>query len=574
MQLTQNGSSYQLVTQSYTLTSAPDRPYLYLDDARDRRLAELCVTSSIHPAHRRDDTIRISGWQIQDQPGEIVLSLQADSSCWTSKTYRFRCQETSFQYEMEVEGQGELFEVNYFGGYYSATPRWGSGFFWSGHHFEQGFNPEPVIAENYYFPPEGGSMIDLSGVPVPGKTGWFFTPPPFCFSVRIPDGWMSLGIEAAPGQNRFTEYTYRGLETGFCLQLSYEGRTTVNGTYTLPALGIYFGQDEYDTLQQHVDALNRHGCVPPSIERTKADWWQEPIFSGWGVQCYQSAVRGGPAPGYARQSIYEDALTTLAEHDIHPITIVIDDKWQTAYGLNAVDSDKWPDLPGFVQAQHEAGRKVLLWLKAWDPDGLPLSECVVNAGSVPVGFDPTNPAFERRLREQVANMLSPHGYNADGFKIDFTARIPVGPHLRTYGDAWGLELMRLYLHILYDEAKRAKPDALIMTHTPHPYLADVVDMIRLNDINMGTDVNRAMQHRARVARIACPHAIIDTDNWPITNRDAWRRYVQLQPELGVPSLYYASHIDSTQEPLEAEDYQLIRETWARHRQQLRAARKG
>jgi hypothetical protein len=139
---------------------------------------------------------------------------------------------------------------------------------------------------------------------------------------------------------------------------------------------------------------------------------------------------------------------------------------------------------------------------------------------------------------------------------------------------WGLELMRLYLCIIYDEAKKTKRDALVMAHTPHPYLADVLDMVRLNDINTGQDIGKAMTHRARVARIACPQAVVDTDNWPITDKAAWREYTRLQPELGVPSLYYASHIDSTLEPLEAADYQLIRETWARYRKCRKLAGSG
>ena len=46
---------------------------------------------------------------------------------------------------------------------------------------------------------------------------------------------------------------------------------------------------------------------------------------------------------------------------------------------------------------------------------------------------------------------------------------------------------------------------------------------------------------------------------------AWRAYTALQPKLGVPSLYYVTHIDATGEALEAEDYRLIRETWAQYR---------
>jgi hypothetical protein len=53
------------------------------------------------------------------------------------------------------------------------------------------------------------------------------------------------------------------------------------------------------------------------------------------------------------------------------------------------------------------------------------------------------------------------------------------------------------------------------------------------------------------------------------NKAAWRAYTRLQPELGVPSLYYVTHIDSTGEALDAEDYALIRDAWAQYRDRSR-----
>jgi hypothetical protein len=304
-------------------------------------------------------------------------------------------------------------------------------------------------------------------------------------------------------------------------------------------------------------------------EHTKLGWWHSPIFCGWGAQCHLAASQGGRAPEYARQDVYEDFLKTLEAEDVNPGIVVLDDKWQSMYGENRADESKWPDLHSFIARQHAHGRKVLLWLKAWDPEGLPLEECVTNATGLPVAGDPSNPAYERRLRESIQKMISSHGYDADGFKIDFTARIPAGPGLNIHGNTWGLELMRLYLSILHSEAKRIKPDALIMTHTPHPYLEDVIDMIRLNDINGGRDVKESMTHRARVAAIACPQLSIDTDDWPMPDKAAWRAYTRLQPDLGVPSLYYVTHIDASGEALDAEDYQLIRESWARYQSKSR-----
>jgi hypothetical protein len=569
MQLTQTGGVLRLAADAYTLSFAADRPFAYLDDQFGTRLAELFVLSGVTPAGGGDDTLSIGAWQVQESSGEVVFSLTARSSAWQEKVIRFRCQPSRLIYELEVEGSQRVGEVTYFGGYYSGHVRWGSGFFWSGQRFQQAFNPEPNTDEINHFPPGEGSTIDLMGVPLPAKGDWFFTPPPFCYGFQVPQGWMGMGVQAAPGRNHYTEYRYHAQRGSFYLSLALEGHTVVDGRYQLPAIIFDFGVDEYAVLAAYVLSLHAAGSLPQPRLARQPEWWHEPIFCGWGVQCYHAAVVGGRAPDFARQPLYEDFLETLEKQQVCPGIVVLDDKWQATYGDNAVDETKWPDLHGFIDRQHAAGRKVLLWLKAWDPEGVPAGECITNGAGLPLAVDPNNIAFEKRLRESIRRMLSADGYDADGFKIDFTARIPSGPALRTAGNAWGLELMKRYLGQIYTEAKLVKPDALVMTHTPNPYLADVLDMIRLNDINMHKDVSQAMRHRARVAAIACPAAVIDTDNWPITNKADWRTYTTLQPELGVPSLYYASHIDSTKEPLTEDDYALLRTAWARYR----AARK-
>jgi hypothetical protein len=572
---------------TYTLTFAHDRPFVYLDDAAGERLAELFVLSSVHSLHALDDTTHSGDWSVEETSDWILVSLRAESSAWRNKTYSFGCHRRRFVYQIELEGDGRLAEVAYFGGYCSALPRWGSGFFRSGQHFAQGFTPEPNAEERQYFAPTSGAEIDLTGVPLPGRGDWFYTPAPFCFGFQGPSGWVGIGVEALPSAHRFTEYRYHS-GRAFHLSLAYEGQTVVQGAYRLPAIGFDFAPDEFGMLALHVQALRARyqalgasaparslgARLNPDIRPQTPEWWHEPIFCGWGAQCYVAKQEQGRAPNYARQTLYDTFLGLLDSHGIDPGIVVLDDKWQAAYGENQVDIDKWPDLRGFVDAQHARGRKLLLWLKAWDPEGLPDDECIVNAAGLRLAFDPSHPAFERRLRESVRRMLGPAGYDADGFKIDFTARIPSGPGIRTYGDIWGLELMKRYLAIVYDAAKRTKPDALIMTHTPHPYLADVIDMIRLNDMLqlellpagvIGRNLNATMSVRARVAAAACPQAVIDTDCWPLPNRAAWREYIRLQPRLGVPSLYFTSHIDLTGEPLEQEDYELIKAVWQAYR---------
>ena len=59
--------------------------------------------------------------------------------------------------------------------------------------------------------------------------------------------------------------------------------------------------------------------------------------------------------------------------------------------------------------------------------------------------------------------------------------------------------------------------------------------------------------------------MIDTDNWPMTDRESWRKYLELQPRLGVPALYFATHLDNTREPLEEEDVQRLIKVWQAYR---------
>jgi hypothetical protein len=79
-----------------------------------------------------------------------------------------------------------------------------------------------------------------------------------------------------------------------------------------------------------------------------------------------------------------------------------------------------------------------------------------------------------------------------------------------------------------------------------------------------------MRHRAEVVRAACPELPIDTDDWRAPDKRSWREFLDVKPELGVPSLYYATHID-TGEVLEEDDYAAIRRVWAAWRERVREA---
>jgi hypothetical protein len=323
--------------------------------------------------------------------------------------------------------------------------------------------------------------------------------------------------------------------------------------------------DPYTGLRRHRDDLVARGAAPPVQERDRPSWWSAPMFCGWGAQSHLAGSSGaGIAADHATQERYDEFLAGLEANGVVPGTVVLDDKWQSAYGTNEPDPAKWPDLRGWIAARHARGQKVLLWWKAWDPEGLPPELCVRNPAGDPVAVDPSHPGAREALRESVRAMLSPDGLDADGLKIDFTARAPSGRALAHHGPAWGIALLHELLAVVAAAAREAKPDALLLTQTPHPAFVDVADMIRLNDMIGGHDsVVPQMRFRADVARAALPDLLVDTDDWRVPSRAAWREYLQAKPELGVPSLYYATHIDATGEPLEESDYHLLRTMWNR-----------
>jgi hypothetical protein len=403
-------------------------------------------------------------------------------------------------------------------------------------------------------------------------------------------------VLAAVEDLRFTALRYAPLDGGFLLEFDYDGQTVVAGVYSTPTLVLRRVADPWQGLARYRADLVERGAAPDRPAGEPAAWWSEPIFCGWGAQCAAAPVPGqprshpyyvhelGPAvvpPGVpvafdlARQDRYDAWLDRLARHGVVPGTVVVDDRWQLTYGGGEPDPAHWPDLRGWIAQRHAAGQRVLLWWKAWDPTGLPVDECVTDPSGVPVAADPGSPAYREHLTAIVTRLIAPDGLNADGFKVDFTQRAPSGRGLRrpttATGAAWGIAALHRLLETLYRAAKAAKPDALVVTHTPHPGFGGVCDMIRLNDLlerdPAGAVVPAVDQlaFRHAVVAAALPHHLVDTDQWPIADRAQWRAYVSAQPGRGVPALYYVTRIDRSDEELTAADLALVADTWRNYR---------
>ncbi|CAN5848463.1 hypothetical protein BH20CHL5_BH20CHL5_02090 [soil metagenome] len=582
MQIVRDESGITVKARTYRLRLPAGRPFAVLEDEAGEPWAELALAWSAHRLDVLDETAAIGPLEVTGSTIRIPLV----SAAWREKTLVIECRDDELRLGLDLEGDGALTDLHLLAGYSSADARYGSGWFPSERHFQTLFSPEPHGPERIVQSATGGAAIDIVGGQGPGRGHWFFTPAPFCFAFarqappadryELPAGpWLAAGLLTRPGEHGFTSFAYEAAEDTWSLRLGYEGKTRVSGTWRSPRLLLVPGQaDPYAALARHRQTLLEDGLLPSAAAATpreRPDWWSEPIFCGWGAQVQLAGQSESRGPDMCTQDRYDAFMDTLDAAAVMPGTVVIDDKWQRAYGHGQVDQERWPDLRGWIAERHARGQRVLLWWKAWDPEGLAATWCVTNTAGRAVTADPSHPAYEAHLRAQLALMLGSDGYDADGLKIDFTAQSPSGPGLRAHGSEWGVELLHHLLEILYQGSKAAKADALIVAHAPNPYFADVADMVRLNDmlrlerIQQGTDVVRQMRHRARVAAEACTELLIDTDDWQVPDRSAWRAYAALQPSLGVPCLYYTDHVGVSGEPLDVDDYRLLRDTWSAYR---------
>ncbi|THG29254.1 hypothetical protein [Naasia lichenicola] len=615
---------------SLEIGDAPDNrrhaPYARLCDADGRIWSDLSLLSSVHSTSGSDETYRIEGISAheltEDGSAAIELRVDAVSSLWPSRTVVLRCLPDRIELRTEITGSGPIDTVTLLGGR-GAMPDAASGEFRSEIGFAGLLAPAATEPVQFVRPAVSAASLAVVGDADPGRLNAVFSPPPLAYGfsreaavdpTTPPDGdWLAAWLRSPVEELGFTAFRYLPLDGGFQLQLDYEGHTVADGAWVSPTLVIMPVATGWTVLDEYRDDLVTHGFAPLGPTGERHAWWSEPIFCGWGAQCARSAAANRSAenalaadlsapvfdpadpfdellapvhsrveveedlraPAFARADVYDQLLSRLSDHGIEPGTIVIDDRWQSSYGTGEVDTDHWPDLRGWIDARHAEGRKVLLWWKAWDPEGVPAEECVRNAIGEPVSVDAGSAAYRARLSAIVEHLLSPEGLDADGFKIDFTQRGPSGRSLTGTPGVWGIAALHLLLRTIADAARATKPDALLIAHAVHPSFADICDMVRLNDVSKQDAHGRpvpvidqlAMRHG--VATRALPHHLVDTDQWPMPNRAEWLAYSEAQPGFGVPALYYVESMDRTGEVIGSEDLHRVAASWQRYRDGIR-----
>jgi len=427
-----------------------------------------------------------------------------------------------------------------------------------------------------------------------------FSPSPFAIVVENGKRRALVHVVADAGWHRWNSLRFEVDASGVTAVVELEGHSKVEAVkrhIRLEAVPANPGEGRVELLARGLAAAYPAASAPRPIP----DWWMLPSYCGWGDQVGISLHLEGPgsearALAYCTQGLYERWLARLDAAQVPVGTVTIDAGWSSG-GVWTPWTAQWPDLKGFIRRQHECGRKVLLWVGTWLHEGLPDEWCF-HAGSQRLCCNPENRAYRKFLRAQVQELLSPDGYNADGFKIDQNAWAPSEinaysaehgirvtplsfadgtPKIAPVAKAWGCELLYDLQKQIYDAAMSVKHDALLTSSTIHPMFHDTLSMARLHDTGASRgSVMEPMRARADLAAAALPQHPRDADDWVWGNYEGWLEYTKESGQLGAPCLFYAEFYvqrfdkKPTAEIVQFDDLKAIGRAWRKYRRRLEA----
>jgi hypothetical protein len=427
--------------------------------------------------------------------------------------------------------------------------------------FDQVFTPQPNINDKRHFSHDARVTISAreTGNQNGDGGGWFFTPPPLALGLQrklFGDRSLMVGLAPAPGHYNFNSFEYIGEGRYFGFRIDYGGHEkTGQYGWISPRLILRFADNPIEGITAYRQMLQDRGWVAtPKIDPDLARDFHRysearaPIATNWGnMLAHSNPVPSGYYPNREEtlraeelntQTNMENWLSELEQANINPGIVIVDTGWGTDL---VVRPDRWPHMKQFIDAQHAKGRRVVLWMKLWDPPVAPDANVIRNDRGSPVPIDPTNPAFASLLKKRIQALLSADGLDADGVKVDYSANVPSIDHFMTDPAVAGIELIHRYLKLIHDAATRAKPSAIILAQTANPYFLDVVNMIRRNDgpYTFNSDsYARAMEYRGEIAT-AAGFQWQDADGWPIANLQVLTEYLHRLQDFAFPNIFYA-----------------------------------
>ncbi|MBD3392012.1 MAG: hypothetical protein GF418_08060 [Chitinivibrionales bacterium] len=317
----------------------------------------------------------------------------------------------------------------------------------------------------------------------------------------------------------------------------------------------------YGSLEHYTGLLVKEGLVKPKTVDDMADWWLSPMWCSWGDQHYvldsAEVIHLAVTPEMRKQTVHNinevmvnKAVGVIERHDLPIRTLILDDRWYTKQGDMRVDTTKFPDLRGMVDTLHDKGFKVMCWASLYQvekdsdvytkhPEWFVIHHYARNWHNPERDWpflDYSNPEVrDAYLGELMERLLSnnPGCYNFDGIKFDWPFLIP---HDYAYQDRdWVGKETTVYKtqKCVYQAAKAAKSDALIIGVSPHPFFNDTQDIIRTYDVS--TFDYRIHTGRARYIRAVAPGMTPALDEHVFYQN--FFTFIEESCKLGIPMIY-------------------------------------
>ncbi|MDD6095054.1 MAG: hypothetical protein PUC29_04850 [Clostridia bacterium] len=509
----------------------------------------------------------INGEVREGEPEITGFFRDGDRFIWTDKE---RCEyiltvfDDRFEYYIKVKGSGKVFGVDYFSGNKN-VPNPGSEY-----EFDRGFMPIPTIT--------GARQCEFPAQESYDEFSYLTIPPLFCYVFDIcgVNEKLCFALAAEKGHHNFTKFTYTTKSDNFLrrfwLSTDQSGHESFQGEWISPKILVFGAPDRETALKYYSDYYFANGLSERKAKETPPRFWYGPIACGWIEQAAYSMKHnlGLGAQELACEKLYNNFMSEMKRRNLHPQILIIDDKWQKEYGTAVADTEKWPDLRGWIDRNlQENNCRTMLWYKLWDAEGLPDDCTMYDEKENRRVADPTNPKYRALLRENLHRLLSSDQgcYNAYGLKLDFAFFQPVGEKSESYSGLYGVELYYEYVKFIYECVKEIKPEAVVSGSPCHPYFNKYIDHGRLHDYF--PDLRRCFEEfrfRAMLYKTALPDAVIDTDGSSFHSRRDTMRHLTMAHTIGVPDLYCITPMPSLE--LSDSDWDKVAKVWSEYSEEI------
>ena len=427
-------------------------------------------------------------------------------------------------------------------------------------HFDRAFTTQPRRNDCH-------NMDFFKNLPDCSLNGYFY-PTMLNFTVGNRQGWAAFGLLDLPDS-----YQYKLLEDFSILAESCGGNKIIRAgdVYHMPRMLITFPESDWDCIPLFRQKLMEYGLYTPKKKPLSElpAWWRDPLVCTYGDELSTLLLPDAKMNDPRFNADWVRMLVDTAEQKwgIRHMNIVLDAFWQLQFSMDPqVDQARFGNMRDFVDEMHARGHHVIAWCTPifdnvqngfvtrsqkldvlsnhhLDPLGIP--------GSYSIDMTCDN---IQEYYNQVCQVLFGSGegeYNLDGVKMDYIGlfRDPAktGPY-RHPEKGLGIKEIKIFYETFYKAAKAAKPDALVNCSVTDPRFEDYIDQNRMHDTHAG---NIEKEYRARLATLACPDLMIDSDGALMLTDWAKQHYI-CAAIYSIPSNYYT--LTYHDRPLDDRDY--------------------